>query len=218
MNHSQAVLVLLGTVWICSFSIAETNVPVRSTAVTTTIKRIDMKPSDTHKTIIDFAARTNADGWQTINDVVMGGLSQSSFYLTTNATAVFSGRVSLENNGGFASVRSPALTMELPGFTGVLLRVKGDGKKYKCSIRIDRAFDGINYQADFVAPKDTWKEIRLPFSSFKPTYRGRILSDRPALDPDKIRTIGFLISDKQEGSFKLELTWIKAYTSLKAPQ
>jgi len=177
-----------------------------------------MKPSTAHKTITEFKTLTNADGWQTINDGVMGGVSKSSFYLTTNATALFSGNVSLENNGGFASVRSPARDSKLKGFEGILLLVKGDGKTYKFSIRIDRAFDGINYQTDFTAPKDAWKEIRLPFSAFKPTYRGRTLTDRPALDPAKIRIVGFLVSDKQEGQFTLEIKWIKAYKSIKERQ
>ena len=218
MKFPHTACVLLATFCVCSVSFAESNTAIRSSGVTSIIKRTVMKTSAARKTITDFATRTNADGWQTINDVVMGGVSESSFKLTTNATALFSGSVSLENNGGFASVRSPARDSKLKGFEGILLRVKGDGKTYKFSIRIDRAFDGINYQTDFTAPKDAWKEIRLPFSAFKPTYRGQILTDRPALDPAKIRTVGFLVSDKQEGQFTLEIKRIKAYKPHKKHQ
>jgi NADH dehydrogenase [ubiquinone] 1 alpha subcomplex assembly factor 1 len=36
------------------------------------------------------------------------------------------------------------------------------------------------------------------------------LSGEPPLDPTKVTSVGFLISDKQEGPFQLEVAWIKA--------
>ena len=57
-----------------------------------------------------------------------------------------------------------------------------------------------------------WEEHRLPFKQFIPTLRGRVLSGEPPLDPAKVTSVGFLISDNQAGPFQLELEWIKATT------
>jgi NADH dehydrogenase [ubiquinone] 1 alpha subcomplex assembly factor 1 len=42
-----------------------------------------------------------------------------------------------------------------------------------------------------------------------PTFRGRVLSGEPPLDPAKVTSVGFLIADKQDGPFRLEVAWIK---------
>ena len=91
--------------------------------------------------IFDFDTK-NSGRWQIINDGVMGGLSQSRFKLDGNGYAIFSGNVSLENNGGFASVRTQIENMDLSDYDGALIRVKGDGKKYNLRFRTDENFDG----------------------------------------------------------------------------
>jgi monofunctional biosynthetic peptidoglycan transglycosylase len=163
------------------------------------------------KTIFDFTSVSTGKVWNIINDGVMGGLSRSRFEITPDNTAVFSGQVSLENNGGFASVRTVPRDYRLDGYTGIFLRVKGDGNIYSFRVRTDARFDGISYRAKFFTEKDQWIEIRLPFEDFVPTYHGRILSNRPPVDPEKIQQMGFLIADKQKGPFKLIIDWIKAY-------
>jgi len=149
--------------------------------------------------------------WRIINDTVMGGRSSSRMDITADGTGVFSGTVSLENNGGFAHTRSMAGPYDLSAYRGLALRVRGDGRRYDLTLKLDRSFDGVMYQTDFQAPADTWTEVRLPLADFVPTYHGRRLTDRPPLDPAKIRTIGFILSDKQEGPFRLEVDWIRAY-------
>ena len=149
--------------------------------------------------------------WRIINDTVMGGRSDSRMDVTDDGTAVFSGTVSLENNGGFAHTRSMAGPYDLSAYQGLAVRVLGDGKRYEVTLKLDRSFDGVIYQTGFEAPDGAWTEVRLPFEDFVPTYHGERLTDRPPLDPAKIRTIGFIISDKQEGPFRLEVDWIRAY-------
>ena len=56
----------------------------------------------------------------------------------------------------------------------------------------------------------TWTEMDFAFEEFVPTFRGRVLRDVEPLDPSRIATVGFLISDKQEGPFRLDLAWIHA--------
>ncbi len=159
--------------------------------------------------LFDFSAATNANSWQMVNDDVMGGVSTSSFSVS-NRVAVFRGEVSLENNGGFASVRSASVRQNLGGFDAFIVRARGDGKRYKFTVRTETGFDTPLYQCAFTTKRGEWEEHRLPFKEFVATFRGRVLTDVPPLNPAGVVSVGLLISDKQEGSFKLELAWIKA--------
>ncbi len=169
-----------------------------------------MKPAEP-TTIFDFSGNGPTGGWFLVNDTVMGGVSQSALVGTVKGTAVFSGVLSLENNGGFASVRSMPQVTPLGDHAGIELRVRGDGSRYQFRLRTDGNLDGVAYSADFDTVKDEWLEIRLPFTGFSPTFRGRVLGNYPPLDPDHITTFGLMITDKQAGRFRLEMTWIRAY-------
>jgi monofunctional biosynthetic peptidoglycan transglycosylase len=167
----------------------------------------DMEP--TGKLVVDFA-RTQPSSWRAVNDGVMGGLSQSRLRGTDAGTAVFMGVVSLENNGGFASVRTLLGEVDLSEYDGLAVRVLGDGKRYRLRLRTVDRFDGIAYQATFDTAEDVWQVVEIPFTSFLPTYRGQTPRDAPPLDISKIRQIGFMIADKQDGRFRLEIAWVRA--------
>ena len=160
------------------------------------------------KTLFDFSTATNAPGWQIVDDDVMGGLSRSSFSVT-NGVAMYCGEVSLGNNGGFASVRSLPTRHDLAGGNTFVVRVRGDGRRYKFTARMDSSFDSAIYQCGFTTKKGEWEEHHLPFKQFVATFRGRVLSSEPPLDAARISSVGFLISDKQDGPFELEVAWIK---------
>ena len=160
------------------------------------------------KTLFDFSCATNV-AWQIVNDDVMGGVSTSRFEVT-NGLAMFGGEVSLENNGGFASVRSSPARQNLAGLDAFVVRLRGDGRRYKFTVRTETGFDTPIYQCAFTTKCGEWGEHRLAFKVFVPSLRGRVLTDVPALDPAKVVSVGFLISDKQAGPFKLEVAWIKA--------
>ncbi len=159
--------------------------------------------------ILDFS-NTKATRWDIINDGVMGGRSSSAVEATDRGTLRFTGHVSLENNGGFASTRTDLETLDLSGFEGMALRVRGDGRRYQLRLRM-RPRDRIAYKAAFETEPDEWTEVRVRFSDFRPTFRGRRPPDAPALDPATIGQIGFLIADQREGPFALEVDWISAY-------
>ncbi len=169
-----------------------------------------------YKTIFDFSAVSSEAEWDIINDGVMGGISRSRFSIRANGLAEFSGEVSLENNGGFASCRSLPHDFKLAGFADIVVRVRGDGKRYSLRLKTDTESDGVIYQVKFASEEDKWIEIVAPFASFKPTFRGKLLPDILPLKPEEIRQIGFLISDRQPGGFKLLIDWIKAYKSTKS--
>jgi monofunctional biosynthetic peptidoglycan transglycosylase len=162
------------------------------------------------KFLFDFRTATNSPAWQVVNDDVMGGVSTSQFQVLTNGGAIFSGVVSLENNGGFASVRSSPVRGNLSGCDAFLLRVRGDGQRYKFTVRTETGFNAPNYQAEFTTKRGEWVEHRLAFKDFVPTFRGRVLTDVPPLSAARIASLGILISDKQSGPFRLEVSWIKA--------
>ncbi len=168
-----------------------------------------MKPLAAEKTLFDFQTTTNTAAWQIVNDDVMGGVSTSRFELT-NGLAVFRGEVSLENNGGFASARALPARHDLTGCDAFVLRVRGDGRRYKFTARTESGFDAPLYQCAFTTQRGKWEGHRLAFKDFVPTLRGRVLSGEPPLDPAKITSVGFLISDKQAGPFRIEVASIKA--------
>ena len=166
--------------------------------------------SASEKILFDFQAATNSAAWQVVNDDVMGGLSTSAFRVTTNGAALFTGNVSLENNGGFASVRSVPAQHDLGGCDSFVVRVRGDGRSYKFTVRMDRSLDGANYLCAFDTRKDQWEEHRFALTQFVASFRGRVIADAPPLDPKHVGSLGFMISDKQAGAFRLEIAWIKA--------
>ncbi len=154
-------------------------------------------------TLLDFDDEADAALWRPVDDVVMGGVSSSTFETAEPGIARFRGNVSLENFGGFASVRTSPRDWDSTGATAFLLRVRGDGKTYKFTVRTSDAFDGIQYQARFAAPAGAWTDVRLPVDAFVPTFRGRRVPFVPSLDAAKVRALGLMISDKQAGPFVL---------------
>ncbi|MFW5820668.1 MAG: CIA30 family protein [Bacteroidota bacterium] len=162
--------------------------------------------------LLDFRDQEEIPEWLIINDAVMGGVSTSDIEFIPAGYLKFTGNVSLENNGGFASFRTQAKVFNLNKFEGIKIRVRGDGKRYSFRLRSDNSYYGVAYAADFQSIRDEWQEIEIPFRDFTARYRGRIVLDTEQLDKENIRQLGFLISDKQEGKFALEIDWIKAYS------
>ncbi len=157
--------------------------------------------------ILDFADPEWPARWYAINDVVMGGVSDGALVPSDLGTAVFTGAVSLENGGGFASVRCRPHAFDFASFAALVLWVRGDGKAYKLNLKLDDFQDGIQYQGRFVAQAGAWSLVRLPLAGFVPVFRGRTLGAGP-LDPARVRTIGLMISERQAGPFRLEIAWL----------
>ncbi|MDH3626493.1 MAG: CIA30 family protein [Acidobacteriota bacterium] len=164
----------------------------------------------TERVLFAFEGDEGPDRWMIVNDGVMGGLSRSRISLTENSTAVFEGQISLANNGGFASVRSLPEAMPTAGTSRLAARFRGDGREYQLRIRTSDAFDGVAYRWNFKTNANDWMTIEAPYSEFLATFRGRTLPDCPSIEPGTIRQLGFLIADKVEGPFRLEVDWIKA--------
>lgn len=152
--------------------------------------------------------------WEIVNDDVMGGLSESNFQINEDGHAVFLGNISLENNGGFASVRNNA-SLNLEEFNCLRLRVKGDGKQYSFRLWTGEGdkTHRFSYDMRFDTDAGSWMEVILPFSEFHPFFRGVPVMDVPSLDLSNIHQYGFMISDKQQGEFRLEIAGIWGISS-----
>jgi len=160
--------------------------------------------------IEDFQTGAVALRWQIVNDSVMGGVSNSNVDRVTDDTVRFSGTLSLENNGGFASMRSSGRMPNLNGADAVILRVKGDGRTYQLRLRTGNGWRVPDYSAEFETRLGQWQTHVLPLSDFKAGWRGMAVPDAPPITADRIRSIGILLGDKKPGGFMLEIDWIKA--------
>lgn len=171
-------------------------------------------------TLYDFSDPDSRRNWQVVNDSVMGGVSTSAF-IEGDGGAVFRGVVSLENNGGFASIRTVPGQYGLTDQDHFVLRIKGDGQRYKFSARMasdETAWRVPSYQCTFETEPGRWKEITLPFADFEPRFRGRLVREAPPLEAKQIVSVGLMISDKQAGPFSLEVSTVRAISGSGEPK
>jgi NADH dehydrogenase [ubiquinone] 1 alpha subcomplex assembly factor 1 len=157
--------------------------------------------------IFDFAGDDIHKKWIVVNDNVMGGRSKGGFDFK-NEKLVFSGSTNT-NGGGFSSIRTIPIDFYLKDKTGLHIRYKGDGRIYKLGVRMDGK--SVSYRTNFTTGNG-WQEAKIPFDNMDVSWRGRPLSkaEHP-LQKSKIRSIEFMIYDKQDGPFKLQVDWIKSY-------
>ena len=160
--------------------------------------------------LLDTNGKTSKIKWNIVNDTVMGGRSSSRWSKNSSALS-FEGFLSLENNGGFASVRHDLNNINLSSTEGIFIKVKGDGRKYQFRIR-SQASRWANYSQEFKTKKDTVQSFFLPYKDFKPSWRGRSVRNVPTLTGKDVRGIGFLLGDKVQGKFKLDILNISAST------
>lgn len=152
-------------------------------------------------------ALENAEKWNIINDSVMGGISTSSI-INDGDIATFSGDLSLERNGGFASTRANLLSPLPPEVEKIKIRVKGDGREYQLRLRTDNKWDSIAYTRSFKTEKNQWLTLSFYANEFVAVFRGRTVS-APNLRLNNIMQIGFLLADKQPGEFSLSFKAIE---------
>jgi NADH dehydrogenase [ubiquinone] 1 alpha subcomplex assembly factor 1 len=160
--------------------------------------------------LFEFSGAANEPAWFSVNDGVMGGVSQGGAKLVSGSLH-FRGVLSLENNGGFSSIRSGGPTRDLSAAKAIVLRVKGDGRTYRLQLATNAEFRRarVSYQAPFPTKAGEWTEVSVPLASLVPMFRGQTLSG-PALDAARIEEIGLSLSDGKPGAFALEVDWIRA--------
>ena len=167
-----------------------------------------VQADDNQAVLFDFSKPEAAKQWQTVNDGVMGGVSDGRFKINEDKKMEFYGTLSLENNGGFASVRSRPTSLGIKSGDSVTARVRGDGREYRMNLYVPRGSGGYSFRQSFKTKEGKWIEVSFPVDKFVATYRGRVFSNQKR-DPSKVNSVGFLLGDKKAGPFKLEVDWIK---------
>ncbi|MBP5973458.1 CIA30 family protein [Brasilonema sp. CT11] len=188
-------------------------------------------PKAGEKLLFDFTKPSTElkNIWGAVDDVVMGGVSQSQIQLVEQ-TALFAGNVSTANSGGFASVRTKnfAPPFNLSGYEGVELRLKGDGKRYKFLLRTEAQWDGVAYSYSFNTEANNWMNVRIPFAQMIAVFRAKTVKDSPQIDRSQICSFQLMLSKFEydgelnpqfsPGNFALEVESMKAYGGENLPQ
>lgn len=157
---------------------------------------------------IDFGDKKSGMDWYVVNDGVMGGLSQSKLKLS-ESSAILEGKVSLENNGGFASFRSPFQDFDLSPFTSVEIRYRSMGQDVGLVFALHRQWYRPNYKIIFAQTNGDWTTLKVDLSSAKEyqvaRQTGQFLTQEKL---DQIIRLGFITQSKQAGSFQFEVDYI----------
>ena len=157
-------------------------------------------------TLYDFNKDTSITDWKVIDDTVMGGVSNGKFKLNEVGNAVFYGHVSLENNGGFSSVRHKMESLNVQPYSHFEIRLKGDGKPYQFRSRSESS-QRHSYIFKIQTTGD-WQTVNVPFTEMYPAFRGNTLSI-PNYAGETLAEVAFLIGNKEEQDFTLEIDYIR---------
>ena len=159
--------------------------------------------------LFDFTEADAPKQWQTVNDGVMGGVSEGKFKITDAKTMEFFGTLSLANNGGFASVRTKVKKLSLEKDDTLVAKIRGDGRQYMLNLYPNKQRMAYSYRATVQTKKDEWIEVKVPLDKFEATSFGRIVKNAGLVKPEEINSLGFMLGDKKAGRFKMEIEWIK---------
>lgn len=157
-------------------------------------------------TIFDFNKDTDIRGWNIVNDVVMGGRSSSNFRINEDGFGVFSGKISLANNGGFSSVRYQFKSIPVTKEDKIKIKLKGDGKNYQIRVK-NNSGNAYSYISTF-STSGEWQEIEINLKDMYPSFRGRKL-DKPNFSHNTIEEVVFLIGNKKNETFELVIDKIE---------
>jgi len=166
-----------------------------------------------NRVLHDLSLLEVVEQWRSVDDVAVGGRSRSQLEQILPGGITFSGTICCDGGEGYASIRSSTNLFDLSQYSGITLRVKGDGRRYKLSLRCATDFEGISYRVGFQTGKGVEQTIHLRWNVFVPTYHGRVLAAPADLDPSQIRSVGFVVADHKSGSFKLEIQRLEATMS-----
>jgi len=151
-------------------------------------------------TIFDFNENSSLTNWNIVDDVVMGGRSDGNFRINNDGHGEFFGKVSIENNGGFSSIRYNFKKIDSHNYSKFVLRLKGDGKNYQFRVK-DNTYNRYSYISEFKTTGE-WQTIEIPYNKMYASFRGYRL-DIPNFKGDQMQEIAFLISNKKQEEFRL---------------
>ncbi len=165
--------------------------------------------SAAEKNVASFETDESLKSWTSVNDGVMGGISKGGFKRSEEGTLLFTGNLSLENNGGFTSIRMKSSALGLSDMSALVVKARGDGRTYWVDVRVSNQMISGSYRAYLPTTAGEWQETRIPFADFKLQTFGREIAGKP-LNAAAIASVGFTLSDKKAGPFALEVASVKA--------
>jgi NADH dehydrogenase [ubiquinone] 1 alpha subcomplex assembly factor 1 len=151
-------------------------------------------------TLTDFSKPTELAEWKVVNDGVMGGMSEARLSNSSEGHALYQGEVSLENNGGFSSIRKSFESTTIKGAKTVHIKLKGDKKNYQFRVKTNRN-DRHAFKYEFETTGQ-WQTIKIKLKEMTPTYRG-MRPNIPNYQAEILSEIGFLIANKKAEKFNL---------------
>ena len=177
-------------------------------------------PTPTTSVLFEFATAQSVNGWSSVDDSVMGGISASTTtWVETDGSGalLFSGRMTTEQNGGFTSTLGPSdqrLGQIAAGATALGVSAIGDGRTYVMQLRAGRSGQD-RWIARFTPTSTTGASnatlVSIPIDSFAPVSRFlRPITPNSPLDPSTIEQIGIYLIDEQVGNFRLAIEQITA--------
>ncbi len=161
------------------------------------------------KSVATFQKLDSLDSWTAVNDNVMGGVSKGSCKRTEEGTLVFSGEISLENNGGFSSIRSQQKGLDLAGMKEIVVKARGDGRTYWIDLRQEDQIRASSYRAFLKTTAGEWQVTSIPISDFKLQAFGEEVAGKP-IKMEEVSSLGFTLADKKAGEFSLEIESVMA--------
>ena len=156
--------------------------------------------------IFNFNSSSNIRNWQVVDDGVMGGVSKGNFILNDEGNGYFSGNVSLDNNGGFSSLRYTFSPISIAGFEYVKLTIKGDGGKFNFRVK-ENARDYYSFAKEIDSSGD-WEEVMIPLKELAPVFRGQLLN-MPRFQGEQIEQLSILRANKKHETFTLQIKKIE---------
>ncbi|XP_074091233.1 complex I intermediate-associated protein 30, mitochondrial [Macrotis lagotis] len=185
------------------------------------------------KTRVMWQFRSNDDleKWLVSSDKIIGGRSKAFLKMSSNnQSALFYGILSTEVPHDGETQRSGycALTSRIPrgaferkkyydwsSFNTLYLRVRGDGRPWMVNIKTDTDLIHKSHYLHsyfmFTRGGPYWQEVKIPFSKFFLSSKGRIQDSQHQFLTDQISSIGFTLADKVNGPFYLEIDFIGVF-------
>ena len=198
----------------CASDAATTTSTVTATTMTATTMTATIAPTTTMRSttsvLFDFSDPSSATDWFNQNDTVMGGVSDSAS-TWVDGHLVFSGNLSLDNNGGFTSTFGP-IDEQLPalmsGANAIVVTARGDSQTYLMQIRNS---DNTRYIQRFTTVADSEQSYILPIADFVSVdWRLSPIAGAAPMNVANVVQIGFYLLDKQVGPFEIAISSISA--------
>jgi len=174
-------------------------------------------PGTSDSQVIAFAQMTTpmtiqfqqnmSDPWTVVVDGVMGGRSTGKITLREDYMS-FSGRVSLENNGGFSSIRAPWGPYDLSEYSEVTVRYRATGQSFYLTMQHHSRWYMPNHRLQFDTSED-WITVTIPLADMKETRIGEPTGRN--ITPDvlsRILRMGIITGDKRASSFTIDIDHI----------